>query len=186
MDKKTQPLTPENWLDAGFRALCVGGLNALKIEPIARELGASRGSFYWHFSDLLAFKLAMLDHWKHLATDGIIDALSAIPAGKSRLTALMELVSEPATAQGGYAAEPAIRDWARFFEPATEAVKQVDSRRLAYLAESLAVMGVTDANAASLLYAAHLGAEQSASFGGGSGFEERMLALELLETLAKS
>ena len=36
---------------AAFRALARGGVEAIAVEPIAAELGTTKGSFYWHFKN---------------------------------------------------------------------------------------------------------------------------------------
>ena len=44
--------TPRSsWIDAGLRALAAGGPDAVRIEPLARALGVTKGGFYWHFDD---------------------------------------------------------------------------------------------------------------------------------------
>ncbi|MFN3661424.1 TetR family transcriptional regulator [Yoonia sp.] len=42
----------EDWLMAGFRALASHGPSALRAAALARDLGTTKGSFYWHFKDL--------------------------------------------------------------------------------------------------------------------------------------
>ena len=41
----------DGWLEAGYRALIEGGVDAVKIMPLARQLNLSRTSFYWFFHD---------------------------------------------------------------------------------------------------------------------------------------
>ena len=52
-------LGPEDWVMAGFRALAADGPQAVRAETLARGLGATKGSFYWHFKDLAALHQAM-------------------------------------------------------------------------------------------------------------------------------
>ena len=40
-----------SWIDEGLRALAAGGPEAVRIEPLARALGVTKGGFYWHFAD---------------------------------------------------------------------------------------------------------------------------------------
>ena len=54
-------LTREDWTRAALLAIAEGGTGAVAVEPLAARLGATKGSFYWHFrsrSDLLAAALA--------------------------------------------------------------------------------------------------------------------------------
>ena len=56
-----QQLGRHDWVDAALRALTVGGLASLSVERLATELGATKGSFYWHFKDRAALIEATLD-----------------------------------------------------------------------------------------------------------------------------
>ncbi|MGM3293775.1 TetR/AcrR family transcriptional regulator, partial [Escherichia coli] len=56
----------------GLKALAKHGFTALKADPLAKAMGVSRGSFYWHFSDLGAFHAAVLMRWREIAAEQII------------------------------------------------------------------------------------------------------------------
>jgi AcrR family transcriptional regulator len=60
-------LSAADWLDQGLKTLAQSGFTALKAEPLARAMGVSRGSFYWHFADIGAFHAAILRHWREVA-----------------------------------------------------------------------------------------------------------------------
>ena len=128
-------LTANVWIEAAFRALTIGGPQAIRAEAIARSLNVSKGSFYWHFENVGALKSQMLHHWKVEATDNTIVALEAqtmTPA--DRLRQLIEVATGEANSRyGGVMAEAAIRDWARYDVKAAQAVKAVDVERLDYL-----------------------------------------------------
>jgi AcrR family transcriptional regulator len=55
----TDQLSAKDWLDQGLRTLAKSGFTALKAEPLAKAMGVSRGSFYWHFADIGAFHAAI-------------------------------------------------------------------------------------------------------------------------------
>ena len=61
------------WIDAGLRALSAGGPDAVRVEPLARMLGVTKGGFYWHFDDRDGLLDAMLDTWEHMVIDDVID-----------------------------------------------------------------------------------------------------------------
>src|SRR4051794_41398282 len=44
-------LDRERWEAAALDAFEAGGLRAVAVEPLARALGVTKGSFYWHFKD---------------------------------------------------------------------------------------------------------------------------------------
>jgi AcrR family transcriptional regulator len=160
MTEKKQRLGRQEWIDAGFRALVMQGPEGLRVELIAKALGVTKGSFYWHFKDLSALQDAMLAYWEDAATHRIIARAEALPPGLPRLAALAEAINLPHDAQGGAGAETAIRGWGFAFAPAGTAVARVDEQRLAFLQTCLNDMNVEASQNAALIYAAHLGLEQ--------------------------
>src|SRR3954467_14580166 len=70
--KMKDQLSARDWLDAGLKALARDGFTALKADPLAKAMGVSRGSFYWHFADLGAFHAALLKRWREIAAEKII------------------------------------------------------------------------------------------------------------------
>lgn len=91
-------LDREDWVAAGLQALERGGVDAVAVVPLARALGVTRGSFYWHFAsreDLLA---AVLECWEREHSTDVLDAVSAISDPRERLRAILErAVLKPAT-----------------------------------------------------------------------------------------
>src|SRR4051794_6442265 len=61
------------WIDEGLRALAAGGPGAVRIEPLAKALGVTRGGFYWHFRDRGALLEALLDTWERRSTDEVLE-----------------------------------------------------------------------------------------------------------------
>ena len=57
-------LNRQSWIDAGLRALVAEGPTALAAEPLARQLGTTKGSFYWHFKDVPDFQKAVIRDWQ--------------------------------------------------------------------------------------------------------------------------
>src|SRR5256886_6398466 len=75
--KMTDQLSAKDWLDRGLKTLAESGFTALKAEPLAKAMGVSRGSFYWHFADIGAFHAAILNHWREVAAEQVIADLEA-------------------------------------------------------------------------------------------------------------
>src|ERR1051325_11082310 len=69
--EKPARLDAEAWVAAAFDALAEGGVDAVRVEPLAKALGITKGSFYWHFADRRALLDAMLTAW----ADGRIAAI---------------------------------------------------------------------------------------------------------------
>jgi AcrR family transcriptional regulator len=162
MDTQTQRLRREDWILAGFRALSAGGVGALRVEAVARDLGATKGSFYWHFSNPADWRAAMLAYWEDAAFREVIAILDPLPEGLPRLRALIGIATtlEYDPAHGGARAEPALREWARFAPEVAVIVERVDTGRLAFVAACFAAAGLEAAAAsqhARLFYAALLG-----------------------------
>jgi AcrR family transcriptional regulator len=148
-------LSAKDWLDQGLKALAEGGFTALKAEPLAKIMGVSRGSFYWHFADVEAFHKAILRHWRDVAAERIIADVEA-SAGKADLLQLLlhRVFSER------LALESAVRSWAAVDRAAKSAVQAIDRRRLSYVESLLRASGLSADVArarAQILYWAFLG-----------------------------
>src|ERR1700722_18720926 len=110
----TDQLSAKDWLDQGLRTLAESGYTALKAEPLAKAMGVSRGSFYWHFADIGAFHAAILRHWHEVAAPAANDTL---------LPFLLRRVFGERLSL-----ENAVRSWAAV-EPAAKAAVQAIDRR---------------------------------------------------------
>lgn len=160
---KKDALGADDWIRAGFRALVVEGAVGLRAEALARALGISKGSFYWHFQDVPAFKCAMLAHWHEAATRRVVaDIRARSVTGAAALDLLAGFAGSAPDAYGGTAAEGAVREWARFDSTARDTVRRVDAERIGFVAECFAAEGIHGADArarAELFYAAFIGLE---------------------------
>jgi AcrR family transcriptional regulator len=149
-------LSPEDWLDAAFSAFSKGGVDAVRVEALARSLQVTRGSFYWHFKDRGALLMALLDRWRRDETALIIDAVEA--AGGPAEARLLKLLETCARNDGHL--ELALRTWAATDQAARDAVVRADLERREYLTTLLVEHGMDTATAADrarLAYAAWLG-----------------------------
>lgn len=124
--------TPRSgWIDEGLRALAAGGPDAVRIEPLAKALGVTKGGFYWHFDGRRALLDEMLDTWERVSIDEVIaDIEGGGGDAKARLRRLYELASEHVEARN---ADLAIRDWSRRDGSVARRVRRVDDRRMGYL-----------------------------------------------------
>jgi AcrR family transcriptional regulator len=122
--------TPRSdWIRQGLRALAEGGPDAVRIEPLAKELGVSRGGFYWHFADRSALLAAMLDAWEQATTEEAAERLDSTggdtPAKLRRLFTL--------TSPSVVKTDLAIRDRARRDHAVAGRLRRIDNRRMGYL-----------------------------------------------------
>lgn len=61
--ERDRPTSVEDWIDAGFALLAEGGTNALRIGRLCDRLHVTKGSFYWHFTDIQAYRAALVEAW---------------------------------------------------------------------------------------------------------------------------
>lgn len=62
----------ELWLEAAYTLLVRAGVEAVKVMPLAQELGMSRTSFYWHFKNRDALLAALIKRWANKNTSNLI------------------------------------------------------------------------------------------------------------------
>ncbi len=124
--------TPRSsWIDEGLRALAAGGPDAVRIEPLARALGVTKGGFYWHFDDRRALLDAMLDTWERVLLDEVIERVEAEGGdARTRLHRLFVLASSSGDLLG---IDLAVRDWARRDPTVADRLRRVDNRRMEYM-----------------------------------------------------
>jgi AcrR family transcriptional regulator len=160
MEMRGNRLGPAAWVDAGLRTLAKSGFAILKADTLAKTLGISRGSFYWHFADVPAFHAAVLRRWREIALESIIDE-----SGRTADRRLKVLLYRAFSAAGSDT-ERAVRAWATADRQARAAVDAVDVQRLRYLQKLLIEAGVPPTLAgtrARIIYWSYLGFALSAS-----------------------
>ena len=81
-------LSRDDWTTAALDALAEVGLAAVAIDPLARRLGATKGSFYWHFSSRDELIAATLELWERRDTVDLVAALENIADPQERLIEL--------------------------------------------------------------------------------------------------
>ncbi|MCF8480049.1 MAG: TetR/AcrR family transcriptional regulator [Rhodospirillum sp.] len=118
------------WIKAALRAMARDGISAVRVEVLAKELGVTKGGFYWHFKDRADLLSRLLEDWR----EGRAAAVRAVTEPKEGETPrdglirlLMRQLGNPN--QRGLATELAIRDWARNDPQAAAVVEQVDAER---------------------------------------------------------
>jgi AcrR family transcriptional regulator len=123
--------TPRSaWIEAGLRSLAAGGPDAVRIEPLAKTLGVTRGGFYWHFEDRQALLDEILDTWERRATDEVLERVERRgggPRDKARRAGALTFSEELLPI------DLAVRDWARRDPAVAERLRRVDNRRMEYL-----------------------------------------------------
>jgi len=124
--------TPRSaWIEAAAQALAAGGPEAVRVEGLAKDLGVSKGGFYWHFDDRRALIEETLDSWEKSGTE---DVIATIDSGSDKPQAKLRRLFELApAAKDLFAFELALRDWARRDPKVAARLERVDDRRMTYL-----------------------------------------------------
>lgn len=130
-------LSAKDWLDQGLKTLVKSGFTALKADPLAKAMGVSRGSFYWHFADVGAYHDALLAYWREIAVERIITDIESIPDYGDALPRLLKRVFgiKPPT-------EMAMRGWATHNPAVRKALQAIDVRRMSYVQSLLEKSGL--------------------------------------------
>ena len=134
------PLQPGDWVRVALMQLAREGVESVRVEVLARELGVSKGSFYWHFRDRDELLMQMLDRWESSESEW----LAAEESGQSeRLApaARWARFVERTAAPDRISEEIAVRAWARRDERVATRVMGIEKRKVRVIAAVLADIG---------------------------------------------
>jgi AcrR family transcriptional regulator len=150
------PLTPEAWIEAATKVLVDQGIDHVRVDVLAGELGVTRGSFYWHFRDREDLLRRVLAAWRELATTQLTERLErAHTDPRQQVHDVISLPFRGRAAARAARIELAIRAWARRDDMARAAVDEADASRIAYHVHLFQALGFALAEARSrafLLY----------------------------------
>ena len=135
---KIKHVSKDQWLIKALDTLESSGVEAVKIERLARELGISRSGFYWHFKNRQDLLEQLLDYWVRRSTGVVTDNPDVVKLDpKKRLLATMEMIRDKQLAKY----ELAMASWARLDSYVHKVVKKVVKMRLDYLRGIFAELG---------------------------------------------
>lgn len=135
----THRKTRADWLNAAADLLKSRGIDAVQITALARALGITRGSFYWHFDNREALLAALLDEWRARNTGVMLDALAGARGLDDGLLALFAVWVDHTRFDP--ALDQAVRDWARHAPAIAADLRAEDDARIAAIADFLAHHG---------------------------------------------
>jgi AcrR family transcriptional regulator len=141
---KTSPLQPEDWIRAAFARLASEGIEAVRVELLARDLGVSKGSFYWHFQDREELLGRMFDRWEKEEIDWL-DETVITPKAAARWARFVHHCTDQQLAR----LESAMRTWARRDERVAARIAAIEKKRTAHIASVLRAIGFAPAPAES-------------------------------------
>ncbi len=134
-----------DWTRAALKVLAEQGIDAVRVEALAKMLNITKGSFYWHFKDREALLSAMLDDWRRRATSDIIARLERThePA-EVRLRKLLRLPFLGPRSKLGADVELSIRIWGKRDPRVRSILEEVDTLRLGHIRKLLEEAGVAE------------------------------------------
>ena len=149
-------LDRDAWIQGAIAVVAEDGVDGLRVEVLAKKLGVTKGSFYWHFKDRRDLVDAVLAKWKDGRIGDIRKQTAAQPGGEPEALRHTIEVYSAARNRKGIAIEAAIRMWARQDAAAAAVVEEVDATRLDCTRQLFLALGLPEAEAKArsvLLYA---------------------------------
>ena len=86
-------LSADDWAQAALDQIAEQGVASVAVEPLARRLGVTKGSFYWHFPSRDALLQAALERWEKVEQETVFGSLEKVPDPRERLRALFHVVA---------------------------------------------------------------------------------------------
>ncbi len=149
-------LSADDWASEALEQIAETGVSSVAVEPLARRLGVTKGSFYWHFPSRDALLQAALERWETMEQELVFGSLEKVADPRERLRALFQVVAHEVKSHIIYSELLKALD-----HPAVSPViERVSQRRLDYLTASFRQAGLSRTAAlhrARLAYAAYVG-----------------------------
>ena len=149
-------LTAEDWEKEALELIAEQGVQSLAVEPLARRMGITKGSFYWHFASREALLEQALQRWEAHDSRNLNKALGEIDHPRDRLESFFRRVGKEKLTHEVYSELCAAAGHPQV-EPVLERVAQ---RRMAHLRAAFEELGMNARiarNQARLTYSVYLG-----------------------------
>jgi len=116
-------LSADAWTEKALALLMDAGVGAIKINRLCKELGVTKGSFYWHFADLDAFLAATAERWCAETREVLsgLSALEALPPLERIRAMALRLIDDRSSR-----IERALREWAQGDEKVAAVIVESD------------------------------------------------------------
>ena len=118
-------LSADDWIELGYAILAEDGFKQIKIDTVCKRMGVTKGSFYWHFKDIAAYRSALVARWGEWSDEEHQNfaALADLPP-RDRLLGLIAQLTSPRH----WMIERAMREWARSDPNAGASIRTSDRR----------------------------------------------------------
>ena len=128
---KTEAIGPGQWVAAARALLVAQGIEAVKVDRIARRLGVTRGGCGNASRSRQALLDRLLAEWEETSIIPFAELDSVKPDLESRILQLFLFWLQSKAFDARY--DSAIRDWARKSPRVRRAVHKADQRRVAFI-----------------------------------------------------
>jgi AcrR family transcriptional regulator len=132
-----------DWVDAAWQTLGEAGVDGVRVESLARKLGVTKGSFYWHFKNRQYLIDALFDRWFGLREENREEFLRDNPDPKVRLWKVIER----GIMRGTRGQAAALRFWAQHHPEASGRITEADSVRRQFFKEQFTALGLNEHSA---------------------------------------
>jgi AcrR family transcriptional regulator len=153
---KRTTLSAADWEQEALRVIAEQGVAAVAVEPLARRMGITKGSFYWHFSSRESLLEQALLSWEEHDARNLSASLGELDCPRDRLISFFRRVSREGLTHEVYSALCAAADHPQV-KPLLD---RVAARRMSHIAQAFTELGMDDAiaeNRARLTYSVYLG-----------------------------
>ncbi|HTW22201.1 MAG TPA: helix-turn-helix domain-containing protein [Candidatus Baltobacteraceae bacterium] len=133
---KASPLRPEDWIRAALARLSESGVDAVRVEVLARDLRVSKGSFYWHFRDRQDLFEKMLAEWERREIESL-EFGETVTSAATRWARIVQATAD----RGRIRLEASIRSWARRDRQVAQRVAALEQKKTAVIANVLQDIG---------------------------------------------
>lgn len=153
---KRTTLSAADWEQEALRVIAEQGVTSVAVEPLARRMGITKGSFYWHFSSRESLLEQALLGWEEHDARNLTSSLGELDGPRDRLISFFRRVSREGLTHEVYSALCAAADHPQV-KPLLD---RVAARRMSHIAQAFTELGMDEAVAehhARLTYSVYLG-----------------------------
>jgi AcrR family transcriptional regulator len=139
--RPTGRVSKRDWLDKALELLASGGIDAVRIVDLARQLNVSKSGFYWHFKDRAELLEAMKQYWvDEFSGELIKDTLADEGPLRKRLVSLIGAIRKKQSGR----LDLVFMSWAQTDPRVQDIVDHVRDTRIAFIKDLLSKCGVRD------------------------------------------
>jgi len=128
-----------DWLLKALDIFVAEGIDAVRITRLARDLGVTRGSFYWHFRNREDLIDTLVSYWKDKNTEAITESVSHAGDLADGIFRFFETCID--TARFDPRLDLALREWARRSAKVRTLVDREDEARIKALCDFFSRFG---------------------------------------------